>query len=101
MKPFDPSRVIIGRGSTSLESFVKVLETYDLKGYPAVVFIEPQMRGVETHAYIYRFFGLNFMIEMIALPVDRDRNDAVLAKVAVLVKSLGSAQEATIESEDI
>jgi hypothetical protein len=101
VKPFDPSRIILGPGPTYLESFVRLLEAYDRKGHPVVVFIEPQLHGSSLNAYLYRFFGLNFMIEMVAMPNDKDRNDAALGKVAVLVDTLCNAQESTIRDGSV
>ncbi|MBN2429284.1 MAG: hypothetical protein JXK94_13190 [Deltaproteobacteria bacterium] len=94
------NKVILGCGDASIQQLVEVIATYSVKGYPPIVFAEPQISagaGGRPHAWLYRFFGVNFIIEMPVLPAEREAVDSAVAIIGTVVDTLANPIKATVE----
>lgn len=90
--------IILGSGEYYQAKLREVLEAYSASGHPPVIFAEPQIRtgdGV-PHAWIFRFYGLNFILEMIIMAADYEKVAQSLEQTAIVVNTLSAPKETTI-----
>ena len=95
------NRIIIGCNDYYIDKFVQLLNAYASKNYPTIVFVEPQVKkgGESFHAYMYKFHGLNFIVEMPVMPKDKERVDEALSAVTIVMDTLSNPIEKVIKEQ--
>jgi hypothetical protein len=94
------NKIVIGCSDYYIDRLCQILTAYAAKGYPSVIFAQPQMSrgGGKPHAWLYRFYGLNFMIEMPVMAEEKEHIDKKLDGSALIMDTLSNPIKATVEA---
>ena len=95
--------VVIGSSAHYTDKLLEILKAYSASGRPPVVFAEPQIRkGSRTvHAWMFRFYGADFVIEMPVSPSQKDDVAAAIGKVAIVMDTLSAPIEAIVTERGV